>query len=367
MKCFILLGFFFLQFNLSSVVHAEPTLLIGDTNVRAGNKVIIPIDFENDGSAVGIQFDLFLPIAEIQEIDIGNCFTQKYKKYTISGCRQQAAPNHDVVRYLLVSSDLSPLPSGRLANLVIHTKQDAYSGRYRLSFAASTALASPGDGNQIAITTQSGNLELTGGQPTSSRPPKFEPVLFAAKSFVERRNQNFSITGSFSTNSEFELMADNPSSLTIRLPNDKLIGVERKGFEANTGFVPRIGSGEPLRDPSMLATERSYFWRGSDDHTDARFTIHKGFVRGTINSPEGMYTVIDPFEDVVVALIDPDNLPPSDDGIIESKDAITAIEPALFPSQVAQTYSVTDVEIDVLVMFTAQARTDAGGTTGSIL
>jgi hypothetical protein len=363
MKCKSLAGLLCITSFLAPWVHAESILTVGNVKVKAGNVVTIPIDFENGDSVVGLQFDLFLPIDEIQQIDVGECFTEDFKANAISACRQQTAPNNDVIRYLLVKTDLSPLPSGHLTDLVIHTKPNAFSGRYLLSVTPSTALAPKGGGDMIPLALQDGQLEIVGGQHASAAPAEVEPILFTASIFSESLDLDPSTAASHKTVSDFELLADNPTSLSVQLPDDVVITATRKEFRADRGFVPRIGTGEPLRDPAVSANEREYFWRGSEDQTDVRFTVHDGYVRGSITAPDGAYTVAGPFGDVAVNLIDPDNLPPSDAEAFLSTE-ITYTVQIQDPIEPVSTYSVANVDIDVLVMFTEQARTDAGGQTG---
>ncbi len=168
------------------------TLTIGDAKVRAGGKATIPIDFQNDGRAVGLQFDVFLPIDEIAKVDVGKCFAGKFRKYAIAGCRQMDAPNHDVVRYIITTSDLSPLPSGRLANLTLHTKSDAFSGRYRITMAESTAQAVEADGTAMPVSLISSDMQISGGRPASTRIAEVEPILFGGSSFSPAANRAIS-------------------------------------------------------------------------------------------------------------------------------------------------------------------------------
>lgn len=206
-------------------------------------------------------------------------------------------------------------------------------------------------------------MRIVGGQHPSARPEEVKPVLFSDSNFTEYFDRDPSTSISHKVVNDFGLLAGNPESLSVRLPNNVLIFTSRKKFKAEKGFVARVGTGEPLPDPYLSETERSYLWRGFEDQTDVRFTVHNGYVRGSIVSPEGVYTVAGPFDDVAVNLIDLNNLPPSDAetflgaGRSHYAPIQNLVEPTL-------PYSVADVDIDVLVMFTAQARIDAGGQVG---
>lgn len=143
-------------FCACSWVRAESTLVVGEVKVKASGQVIIPIGFENDGSVVGLQFDLFLPIDEIQNVDVGECFVKDVLSTNINACGQMKPPNHDVIRYLLVNSTLSPVPSGHLTDLVIDIKPNAFSGHYSLTISPNTALAISKDAGLLPLAFQNG-------------------------------------------------------------------------------------------------------------------------------------------------------------------------------------------------------------------
>lgn len=111
---------------LSPAAKAAPGLLGGTVTAGPGEEVVIPVDFDADGSAVALQFDLVVDagVASPLEVTAGHALVDHVPDF------EWVAPGR--LRTVITSATRTPLAAGRLMALRLQVSARAAAGDYPL-------------------------------------------------------------------------------------------------------------------------------------------------------------------------------------------------------------------------------------------
>jgi hypothetical protein len=334
--------------------------------------VRIPIALDNHRNFTALQFDITFEPSLFAGVDPSECLALLPEKEFLAGCRRQDPPNDDVIRYLIFRPDLEPLPSGVLGHLAF--RAGAPSGVSPVNVLACTGLGVSTDQQTFDLTAQdfeAGQVVVLGAEPSTGRPDPtaivdFDGVPVASTRPVFRRE--------FEIPDPLPALGAGPEQVELRLPAVRQIDAVRKRFIPRAGYVERLdcsGDQVPDGDPD---TPVSFRWYGELPNGGwFGLTVVDDLARGTLVTDEDSYQISGaPGDGYRLAEVDPFNLPPTDAGAFshsgksaggQMHDQGKANEhPFIAPG--AMTEGAGAVELDMLIMYTAQAEIDAGGPAG---
>jgi len=168
------------------------------------------------------------------------------------------------------------------------------------------------------------------------------------------------------------MLRNGPDSIDLELPDGRVIDFARKQFVPRAGYVERLdcsGNEIPDADPQ---TPLSFRWYGElPNHGWLAITVVNDVVRGTLVTGENSYQLSgSPEYEYILSEIDPEGLPPTHaEAIARPENPIgyglgKQTNAQFHVESYSQTRAAGSVELDMLIMYTAQAELDAGGPMG---
>jgi len=98
---------------------------ISSESVTSGSDVDIQVSLDNHNALTALQFDITFEPSLFAEIDTSKCTSRLSGGPYLAACRRQDPPNDDVIRYVVVRTDLRPIESGILGNLTFQSAANA--------------------------------------------------------------------------------------------------------------------------------------------------------------------------------------------------------------------------------------------------
>ncbi len=237
---------------------------------------LYPIKFENDGRAVAVEFDLFLPVEQFSEIQSGDCLTSAFRG--LGGCAQLAPPDDNVVRFVLASAELSPLPSGSLSEIKVKISESAEPGLYPVTLAVAFADAVTEKGEKTFLNVNSGRLRVSKTNTDEELRVNMSSRFFRTEEFIDRAPSQPAISARKETNMNLAQLRRNRASLSLNLPNGEPVQIQPWLYKETTG--PRQQE-RAFDDP----TRYSFEWHGfADGHMVSMYVI-EGKVVGRFQTP----------------------------------------------------------------------------------
>jgi len=345
-----------------------PTIKIGSGAVEAGSGVRIPITLDNHRDFIALQFDIVFEPSIFAKVDTSQCLSQLPTSRFLADCRRQDPPNDDVVRFVVFGWDFKPIPSGVLGYLDFHATAGAISRISPLSALECTGLGISPDQQTFGLTVddyQPGEIIVLGmGSPTPPEVPTMVLDFDGAPVFTDnpvyRRKRNIP--------DPIPVLDSGPQAIVLRLPGGREVEGVRKRFIPREGYVERLDcSGNQVPDGNPDAPV-SFRWYGELESGGwLGLTVVDDIARGTLVTEEASYQISGaPDDGYRLAEIDPSNLPPTDAGAFARSGQSAGKNPdAKFQIDTGATVrGVGTVELDMLIMYTAQAEIDAGGPAG---
>ncbi|MGK7296651.1 MAG: zinc-dependent metalloprotease family protein [Candidatus Wenzhouxiangella sp. M2_3B_020] len=348
----------------------EPTIRIGSGSVETGSVVRIPIILDNHRGFTALQFDLVFEPSLFAEVDPSECLSLLREKEFFAGCRRQDPPNDDVIRYLIFRPDLELLPSGVLGH--IGFRAGAPSGVSPVTALDCTGLGVLADQQTFDLTAQDfepGEVVVLGTEPSTAPP---DPTAVLDLDGVPIASDNPVFRRRFDIPNPIPTLGAGSEEVELRLPGGRQIDAARKRFIARAGYVERLDcSGDHVPDGNP-DTPVSFRWYGELPNGGwLGLTVVNDVARGTLVTDETSYRISGaPDDGYILAEIDPSNLPSTDADVFGQPGSRTTPgrgehSNAKFQAGLdAVTEGSGPVELDLLIMYTAQAEIDAGGPAG---
>ncbi|NKI34713.1 hypothetical protein HFP89_05995 [Wenzhouxiangella sp. XN79A] len=338
---------------------------------KGGASVDVPFSLQNSSGFVGIQFDLRFDPSVFEDVDTSRCLDAFSRSGLLAACRRQAWPNEDVIRFIVVSLDNQPVPSGALGELTLRAASDAPSGMSVVTGLECTGLAVDAGQNQIGLTADDfhpGQIRIRGADPDVGVADG-TPLLDL--SGTEAPSEGPLFRRYFEIDDLIPALTSGSLELELLLPDGRRVLAQRSTYAPRSGFVERLdcrGNPVPDNDPE---TSLSLRWYGEVDQNGwMGVTVEKDVVRGTLVTQEHSYQIWGTADaGYVLAEIDPDRLPPAHGvdlfrGDAKSHGINAADEVSPLQTDSALRKSGVPIELDLLIMCTAQAEIDAGGAAG---
>lgn len=177
---------------------------------------------------------------------------------------------------------------------------------------------------------------------------------------------------------DFDGLKEWPDLLTIDNGLELNITVSKDYFLAKRGYIedgaaPGCLDEDPdtlcpiIPDPNAPPDQFTYFWRGGDSQHDVYLTVKDGLLSGKIDGPNGRYVIRLTGAGYVLQLLRLSDFPPQDPDS-DSSTAISFADKHLSDHKPRKPSRVTEKAlkgvtnyIDILVLYTAGAVTQAGG------
>ena len=350
----------------------SPTIKLGSGTVESGSEVRIPITLDNHRNFIALQFDIAFEPSMFAAVDASQCLSQLPKGGFLADCRRQDPPNDDVVRFLVFAFDFDPIPSGVLGHLGFRAAADAISGISPLSGLECTGLGISPDQQTFDLTVddyQPGEITVLGAQP-STQPKVSTDVLDLDGEEVVSQNPVF--RRKLNIPDPIPVLDSGPQAIVLKLPGGREVAGASKRFIPRKGYVERLDcSGNQVPDANP-ETPVSFRWYGELDNGGwLGLTVVDDIARGTLVTEEASYQISGrPADGFQLAEVDPSNLPPTDAEVFRKTDNSTVNKLGkqknvkLYNGFGAPARSMGSVELELLIMYTAQAEIDAGGPAG---
>lgn len=192
----------------------------------------------------------------------------------------------------------------------------------------------------------------------------------------------------------FDNLKQAPSELAIVIPEQVNELIDNTRFIYRSGFIYDDENGtidcnqqlcDIIPDPTALPDEFSYRWFGSSNGFEISLTVENGRLLGIIEGNSGRWLLsADNFDDYYLEELDRSLAPPFDTADLLPNMA-RKVEKELPPLSISRvdvtdweanigsleesknsSRSITDNPIDILVLYTEQARIEAGGSSSNI-
>ena len=359
--------------NLDGDQFPAPIVTIGDGTVERGASVDIPIFFENHGNWEGFSFDVTFDPSFFDGVDTSRCLDSLTSDGLLAACRRQEWPNQDVIRFLAVSLTGEPIPSGELGKLGFRASENAYFGVSPLELLECTGLAVGTEMDQIPITADdyvAGEIVVFGlDAPTKPAQPEAVLELDGETLF----NDNPMYSQQFNITNPIPVLAAGYGELTLKLPDGRLVDVTSKRFIPRDGYVDRLDCRDTQVPDNDSATPLSFRWYGElGENGWLGVTVVNDVLRGSLTTQNRSYQIFgSPEEGYRLAEVNPDEIPSAHGDRLygqfakfanpntKNRLSISASDRLLSTMQSAQ--STGPIQLDLLIMYTAQAEADAGG------
>ncbi len=338
---------------------------------RGGASLAVPVSLQNSGDFVGIQFDLRFDPSVFEHVDTSRCLDAFSRSGLLAACRRQAWPNEDVIRFIVVSLANQPVPSGALGELTLRAAPDAPSGISVVTGLECTGLAVDAAQNQIGLTAddfRSGQIRILGADPGVGITDGTPLLDLSGK---EAPSEESLFLRYLDIDDPIPALASGARELELLLPDGRRVLAYRSTYAPRSGFIERLDCSDnpvPDNDPE---TPLSLRWYGEVDQNGwIGLTVENDVVRGTLVTQQHSYQISGtPDEGYVLAEIDPDRLPPAHGvelfrGNAKASGIDSAGRAKSLDSDGVRRKSGGPIELDLLVMYTAQAEIDAGGAAG---
>lgn len=351
-------------FLTSSIALASPSLELGKVRgAKPGEVVEIPIHYESDGSAVAIQFDVFFDADQFSEVGFDACVSDVTKSHEWSKCKRLPAPNDDVIRFIVFGVPYSVIQSGKLGTLKFAVSSEAVRKTSPLHIDECSALSADGKGHELEFLASQLHDGYISVNSKIKEDLDAQPVyLLATEYFADSSLMPVLAKSRYSVEYSGDVQAG-ADELLIDVPGTEAFHVSRKEFKPRKGYVPRVGCGNQMvPDPNASASEMSYRWYGENEHGHpTAITVTNGYVHGFMTTSGSAFEINgNPKDGYEVIEIDSDKVPPAHQATATPR-TFRSVEPALAAPSPPALLQVTNPVIEMLVLYTDQARTDAGG------
>lgn len=156
-------------------------------------------------------------------------------------------------------------------------------------------------------------------------------------------------------------IASHPGQMRIAIPGKSAFNIDSRRFDPIAGFI--LQNDEVVVDPAATAADISFNWYGvSNNGVEISIAVHRGTMSGRITMKGGLYSVAlsrDAQNGHVLRKLDPSKFPAA---LEDTPVAGTAKAPEL-PDLPIRRPEASD-PVSVLVVYTANALTAAGGQAG---
>jgi len=345
----------------------KPTIILGSGVADSRSLNPIPVTFENHDELVGLQFDVTFDPSLFADVDTSQCLEQLQKRGYLAACRRQDPPNHDVVRFVIFNLGLEPIQSGQLGSLGFQAASNAPTTESPLSALECTGLGVTRDQATVSFSTgdiEAGSITVLGdGQKASSATGL---VLDLGGAAIPHDSTVFRSMREIQNPAA--VLETGTKDVVLVFPDGREQNVIRKRFTPRHGYVARLDcSGDQVPDDDP-GTPLSFRWYGElADGGWLGLTVERDVARGTLVTREGSYKILGaPEKGFRLAEVDLAGLPPSDAEIFASGKKASG-DNSTGRLQIDAEPGVEDageVELDMLIMYTAQAQIDAGGPAG---
>jgi len=348
----------------SSIALASPSLKLGKVrDAKPGDVVEIPIHYESDGTAVAIQFDVFFDADQFSDVDFDDCVIDVTESHGWSKCNRLPPPNDDVIRFIVFGIPYSVIQSGKVGVLKFAVSSEAVRKTSVLHIDECSSLSVDGKGHNVEFLAS----QLYDGYISVSSKIKEDPDdqplhRLATEYFADSSLMPVLAKSRYSVEYSRDVQAG-ADELLIDVPGVEAFQVSRKEFKPRKGYVPRVGCGNQMvPDPNASASEMSYRWYGENEYGHpTAITVTNGYVHGFMTTTGSSFEISgNPKSGYEVIEIDSDKVPPAHQATAAPR-TFRSVEPALTAPPPPALLQVTNPVIEMLVLYTDQARTDAGG------
>lgn len=350
----------------SSMAIASPSLSIGNALGAKPNEIVeIPIFYEGDKSTIVLQFDVFFDPDQFSDVDFDDCVVDIANSHEWSTCGRLSPPNADVIRFIVFGIPLGVIPSGKLGALKFTVSNQAVRGTSELHIDECSSLSGDVNGNTFEFLTSQLYDGYISVDSQIENDPIPEPELKLASDYVADYSDMPTLA---KTRYRVEYSKDvqaGADELLIDVPGTEAFQVSMKEFKPRKGYVPRVGCGNKmLPDPASLASEMSYRWYGENQFGyPTAITVTNGYVHGFMASSDSSFEIKgNPKEGYEIIEIDSEKVPPAHSPIATKRNFTPA---KLMPDQSTPEspvlLHVTNPVIEIMVLYSNEARNDAGG------
>lgn len=363
----ILVGLLACLFWLSGAAEenlVQPTITLGSGSVSHHSLTYIPITLHSPDRFVGLQFDITFEPSLFETVDTSRCFEGLQESGYLTGCRRLDPPNHDLVRFVVFNFGMEPIQSGVIGSLGFQANENSPATETELSGLGCTGLGITTAQEAIYFTSkdfQAGSLIVSGDGPTVEPVPadfldlEGTPVPYEGRVYRSMQEITNPIT----------VLAEGPNALALVMPDGREKQLLRRAFDPRHGFVLRLDCSDRIVPDGNPDTELSFRWYGELENGGwLGMTVVHDVVSGTLVTGEGSYKIIgSPDNGFRLAEVDQEDLPPS--RCLGHGPRVKGLEGRAMdiahPAAVTSAARTGQIELDILIMYTQQAKIDAGG------